>query len=467
MFGCQSSKLTVKIITSTQATQWYNNENFKLTSAVDTDSFDIQILTDSTLQTIDGFGGSFNELGWLALQLLDEKVRTDVFKALFSSQDCNFTICRMPIGANDFATDWYSLNETAGDYAMKNFNIDRDTKRLIPYIKSAMVFQPDLKIWGSPWCPPSWMKKNGYYACSPNKFNELDPSLPRRENGETDFILDAKTQSAYALYFCKYIQAYRDEDIHVYAVHVQNEPHSCQPFPSCLWKGADLKNYIRDFLGPAFRNNGIDAEIWYGTFERPYDGEWAQEIDMLLDDNEVMQYITGIGFQWAGKDAIAAIHQKRPDLKLMHTEAECGDGRNTWTRAEYIYELFCHYFDNGANSQMHWNMILEKDLTSPWGWKQNSMISIDPQNKTVIFNPEFYIMKHFSYFIRPGAVMLDISGQKESELAFRNPNGELVVLLHNKSTNEKKRMIKIKEKFMTVEIPGNSVNTLVLAQKNN
>ncbi len=364
--ACQSQH-HLKTYTSTNQKRWYQNNDIISKTYQETDSVDIEILTDEKEQIIDGFGGCFNELGWDALQVLNDKDREAVLKSLFSQEGCNFKLCRMPIGANDFARNWYSLNDSVGDYEMKYFNIERDQRNLIPYIRSAMKFQPNLKIWGSPWCPPAWMKKNGYYACSPSPYNDLDPNLPRRENGDTDFITNDKTQQAYALYFVNYVKYYQAEGINVYAVHIQNEPHSCQSFPSCLWKGQDLKNFICNYLGKAFEQEGLATEIWYSTFERPYEGEWAAEIDSVLNDAKAMRFVKGFGFQWAGKNAISEVHRKNPNLKFMHTETECGDGNNTWEQAEYIYDLIRHYFDHGANSQMYWNMILSENPRSPLG----------------------------------------------------------------------------------------------------
>ena len=86
----------------------------------------IVIQTDSARQIIDGFGGCFNELGWEALQSLTVENRQTVANNLFDMHSgCKFTICRMPIGANDYAVNWYSHNETANDYEMKNFSLDR------------------------------------------------------------------------------------------------------------------------------------------------------------------------------------------------------------------------------------------------------------------------------------------------------------------------------------------------------
>ncbi len=114
----------------------------------------------------------------------------------------------MPIGANDYAVDWYSHNEKAGDFEMNAFSIDRDKKRLIPYIKEAQTFKPDLKVWALPWCPPSWLKINNHYACNSNVVNDLAKDKAGKEMHD-QFIMKEEFLKAYDLYFSKFVTAYQ------------------------------------------------------------------------------------------------------------------------------------------------------------------------------------------------------------------------------------------------------------------
>ena len=93
------------------------------------------IVTRYTEQTMLGWGGCFGELGYDALKLLSKKDQQKVMQELFSAEGAAFGYCRTPIGANDFARDWYSLDDVAGDYDLKHFSIKRDKGCLIPYIK--------------------------------------------------------------------------------------------------------------------------------------------------------------------------------------------------------------------------------------------------------------------------------------------------------------------------------------------
>ncbi|MEL0649957.1 hypothetical protein V6246_00900 [Algibacter sp. TI.3.09] len=422
----------------------------------------ITIDTQNQEQEVTGFGGCFNELGWDALAMVTPEEKQQILNDLFSQETgCKFNVCRMPIGANDYAVDWYSHNETAEDFAMSNFSIDRDKKRLIPYIKEAQKINPEIEVWASPWCPPSWMKHSKHYACKSNpEFNDLPIEWSSTEELVSRFIMEPEYLESYALYFSKFIKAYDNEGIEISAVHVQNEPNSAQNFPSCVWKPQDLGIFIADYLGPKLKAENLDTDIWLGTVERPQ----IERVDDVLQYKNTEDYVTGVGFQWAGKGAIEAVHAKYPDMQLMQTETECGDGSNDWKAAEYTFNLMKHYFENGANSYMYWNMVLDETGKSQWGWKQNSMISIDSKTKAIKYNPEFYLMKHLSAFVAPGSVKLAASGDTNNALAFYNKaNNEVTVLAYNNTSEAQELALNINNEIVKVALDGKSFNTLAVS----
>jgi len=156
----------VEWVATSQTTQWQTQKGIKTSPGIGNP--DVEIRLDQPQQTIEGFGACFNELGWTSLSLLSKKDRESILKELFApNKGANFTICRMPVGANDFSRQWYSYNETEGDFEMKNFSIANDFETLIPFIKNAQKYNPTLKLWASPWSPPTWMKYNKHYASQP------------------------------------------------------------------------------------------------------------------------------------------------------------------------------------------------------------------------------------------------------------------------------------------------------------
>lgn len=447
---------------SIETAPWQKGKSIQpLKSGVDA-VIDIDV-SNQKAQYIDGFGGCFNEMGWDALMALSPQNRDNVIRNLFSPLQSNYSYCRMPIGASDYGLGFYSLNDIADDFNMVNFNIHRDRYILIPYIKAALQKNPDIKIFASPWCPPAWMKSNNHYAGNINDNGPDYNGMPKEKITETPttaFKMERGYLKSYALYFTKFIKAYEKEGINIKAIHVQNEPCSNQVFPSCNWRSEDLTYFIANFLGPKFEEEKIKADIYFGTINR---GDPAYT-KIALDNNKAAKYIKGVGFQWDGKGAISTIHREYPHLKIMQTESECGNGSNDWAAAEYTWQLMNHYLSNGANVYAYWNMVLDDTGESMWKWKQNALISINKKSGNVTYNPEFYIMKHVSHFVSPGAFRLltTAASEKANHLAFLNSDGKIVVVVVNKEDMEKTVHIQINGKTYPVPMKAKSFNTFSL-----
>lgn len=404
-------------------------------------------ITGECHQTMAGFGGCFNELGWIELCRLSAGARQAVLRALFDPETgCGFNLCRLPIGASDYAADWYSLNETPGDLAMRHFSIARDKQRLIPYIQAALAIRPDMKLFASPWSPPTWMKRPAVY-----NYGTL--------------IWDRKILEAYALYFARFVQAYSKAGIRIHQIHHQNEPVANQKFPSCIWTGDQMRVFIRDYLGPAFRKHKVPSEIWLGTLNvDEYDGF----IQVVLRDPVARAYLGGVSLQYAGSLAIQRLHQAWPALALMQSEHESGpgtvDNRNTWSYAGHAFNLMRHYIVNGAGAYIYWNMVLAEDGMSTWGWPQNSMVTVNPRTQKVTYTPEFYLMKHFSRFIAPGARRVELAGPwTGNALAFQNPDGHYIAVVRNPFAKAAPLAINHKSRTWSALLPPDSFNTVCVA----
>lgn len=431
------SEPDVRWIVSTESKPWQE----RAASPVGAPPVDLAV-TGRLRQAWQGFGGCFNELGWQALCALPRDRRDAVLQELFHPEEgCRFNFCRLPIGASDYAESWYSHDETPGDFAMEHFSIERDRGCLVPYIKAALEYRPDMNLFASPWSPPTWMKHPRAY-----NYGQIMP--------------EERYLRAYALYFLKFVQAYRAEGIEIGHVHVQNEPDSNQKFPSCTWTGAGLRDFIRDYLGPLFEEAGEPCEIWAGTLERPQFDDWA---NLILSDPEARRHVGGVGYQWAGKGAVQRTHMAWPDVPIVQTENECGDGMNSWDYAGYVFSLMHHYIANGAVAYVYWNMVLAPGGRSTWGWAQNSMLCADPATGTVACNPEFYVMKHLSHFVEPGARLAEVGGcLAGNALAFVNPDGSTVVAVHNAFDRERDVTLSLGERALSARLPARSFNSFVV-----
>ena len=158
-----------------------------------TTAADLQ-LDGNEYQALRGFGGCFNELGWLPLQNVSEAERDQIIKELFSPDEMNFTFNRAPVGANDFADHWYSYDEVDGDYEMEHFSVEHDEQTLIPYIHRAQEWQPNMQLFSSPWSPPTWMKRPKAYnygrlVQTPENLKAYAKSLPYLAKSKRGFNL--------------------------------------------------------------------------------------------------------------------------------------------------------------------------------------------------------------------------------------------------------------------------------------
>jgi len=443
-FAASCSAQTADWISSTADKPWVTQPSIVLATNRDDAPYDLEVRLEKREQTIDGWGGCFNELGWTALQTLPPEAREEGLRNLFEpSRGLNFTICRMPIGASDYATNWYSLDDTPGDFDLQHFNLERDRTLLLPYIKAAMQFQPALKIWGSPWSPPAWLKINQTY----------------NSTGTNRMIQDELHLATHARYLAKYVQAYRAEGVNVFAVAVQNEPFASQVFPSCVWSPAELRDFIGKYVGPTFNREKVDAEIWLGTFNN----NLFSAFDASLSDKSAAKYISAVGVQWAGKNSIAEINDHYPKLKKVQTESECGDGSFDWQAAEYTFSLMKHYFNHGVNLYTYWNMVLDETGRSAWGWKQNALVTVNQAAGKPAYTPEFYLFKHFSHFVPAGSVKLESCGNFDDALAFRTPDGQVVLVLANKQNFAQSVGVKIGAQNLSAKLPPKSFNTFCLA----
>lgn len=462
LFISCKKELKTEWIVSTQDSQWEVQGKVEI---INDQQVDARIELDKEMQTIEGFGTCFNELGWTSLSALSESDREAIMKELFEpGTGANFTVCRMPVGANDFSRDWYSYDETEGDFEMKNFSIANDRETLIPFIKNAKKYNSSLKVWASPWSPPAWMKYNKHYACGlpweglDEKYhNGLDPDQQGQE-GSNMFIQEDAYFKAYALYFSKFIEAYRQEGIDIFAVMPQNEFNSCQIFPSCTWTAAGLNRFVGEYLGPEMQKLGI--ELLFGTMERPNN----LLVDTLLQDKNSSKYIQGVGFQWAGKESVGKIHTDYPDMKIYQSEQECGDGKNDWEYCNYAWGLMKLYLSNGTNVYTYWNTSLDKDGVSRWGWRQNSLISVDTEAKTYRYNYEYYLIKHFSHYVLPGATRLSVSGSFSDMLAFRNTDKSIVMVVRNEKNEAYSPVISMGDQTIRLTLKPQSLNTIIIRE---
>ena len=442
--------------------------------------------SDGTL--LKGWGVTFNELDWDALSILTRDEQDELLHGIFASDgDLRINRGRISPGANDYARSWYSCDEVSGDLELRYFNIDRDKLAIIPFVRAAQKYNSDLTFWISPWSPPSWMKINHDYPVLSSKYNnqpaEIDYILYSGQGGEVDenemkltgdrnklfprklattdyFIQDPRYLEAYANYFCKFIDAYKELDIPIDMVMYQNEAYSYTPYPGCAWTAPSIIRFNRDYLAPALKRKHPEVKLYLGTFNT----NRLDHVQEVLADAGLRDAISGMGFQWEGREVLPVISKEHPEWNYISSESECGWGSFDWGAAEHTFELINHYLGNGCNEYTFWNVILADNGESPWGWKQNSLIRVDSKERKATLTPEYHAVAHYASFLPAGSVIVAARGGQESPvqvLVGRNPEGHDVVVAGNLSDEPRDVTVAVGTKYLNLTLAPHSFNSYV------
>ncbi|HEX7599380.1 MAG TPA: glycoside hydrolase family 30 beta sandwich domain-containing protein, partial [Polyangia bacterium] len=386
-------------------------------------------VNDTAAQTWDGFGGAFNEKGWS--YLTTKAMQDQAIQLLFGADGAHFAWGRIPIGASDYAIDRYSLDETANDTTMASFSITRDQQKLIPYIKAAQAVKSDIRFWASPWSPPTWMKTGPYNPNTGKSNSNFDGGVMKSDDA---------TLKAFALYLVKFVQAYAAEGIKIEIVSAQNEPNYQQNYPSCHWETATYVKFLGSYLGPAITSASLTTKIMDGTLSNP-SGD-ADIGSSVLKDATAKPFIGAIGVQWgmAASSQVTTLKNAAGGVPIWLSETQCGGTTGSTAPApnDFAYGVATWGYirdavKNGLTAYNAWNMVLDKGglgIDDTRKWPQNALLVAD--SGAITQTPAYYVFRHFSQFVEPGAKVLGTSGSSEA-VAFKNPDGSIVAVVYSSS----------------------------------
>lgn len=406
----------------------------------------IKLDTTKTYQTMDGFGYTLTGGSAILLNKLEESARKALLQELFDTDSNNIGVSylRLSIGASDLSDTVFSYNDlppNETDPELTKFTLERERKDLIPVLKEILAINPEIKILGSPWSPPTWMKTN-----NSSKGGSLKPEY----------------FESYANYFVKYIQEMEKEGITIDAITIQNEPLHPGNNPSLLMLAKDQALFIKQSLGPAFEKANIKTKIIL------YDHN-ADRIDYpisILDDPEAKKYIDGSAFHlYGGKiEALSDVHKAHPDKHLYFTEQWVGAPSNfggdlSW----HIKTLIIGAPRNWCRNVLEWNLASDPNQDPHTiGGCDRCLGAITIGGDEVTRNVAYYIIAHASKFVRPGSVRIE-SNLPEGlpNVAFKTPEGKKVLIVYNDGKSSQDFNIKYSGKSLAAGLKEGAVGTYV------
>lgn len=450
-FGCDQAdeiKISVWLTHGDQSVLYEDKTDEVIISYTDDQNLSkIEIDPSITYQEIEGYGYTMTGGSAIVINQMDKDARAALLDELFLSDGDGIGVSyiRLSIGASDLDPYVFSYNdlpEGETDEKMEHFSLDPDRENLIPVMKEVLERFPEMKILGSPWSPPTWMKTN---------------------NHTIGGSLMPEYYDAYALYFVKYIQGMAEEGITIDAITVQNEPLHPGNNPSLSMKAAEQATFIKNHLGPTFEEYDIDTKILI------YDHN-LDRIDYPLEvlaDPEARKYIAGTAFHLYGGviDSMSVIHEKYPDKKLYFTEQWTGvngdfDGDLSW----HLENLIVGASRNWSRNVLEWNLASDPDLR-PYtdGGCSECLGALTIDGNNVQRNVSYYIIAHASKFVRPGAVRIYSTEFDDlHNVAFKNLDDSIVLIVHNGGSESQTFEISSGAFTASTILPSGSVGTYVL-----
>ena len=441
---------------------------------------DVRVNIDAKKQIITGFGGAFTEASATLLNQLGKENRAKILNAYFSKEGANYSLTRTHMNSCDFSVSNYSYTPVADDVALEHFSIEEDRNDLIPMIKEAMAISEDgFKLFASPWTAAPWMKDNNSWVGG--------KLLP-------------KYYDTWALFFSKYVDAYRSEGIDIWGFTVENEPHgNGNNWESMLYSPKEMTDFVVNHLSPKLQADGKGELVILG-YDQNREGikEW---VDEMYKDEETASHYDGTAIHWYEStydyfpEALQYAHNKAPNKYLIQTEAcvddeipvwkddawywkkEATDWGYKWREEEkkYLHPKYAPVnryardiigcLNNWVDGWVDWNMVLDRQ-GGP-NWKKNWCIApviVDPEKDEVYLTPLYYVMAHFSKFIRPGAAVLEVDN-KEKDLmitAALNPDQSVAVVVFNQEKEAKSFTLTVGETKKNMVIDAQALQTIII-----
>ena len=457
----------------------------KLTELTDftpsADAISIKLLPEEKFQTITGFGGAFTESSAYLLNKLSKENRKKIIDAYFSEEGANYSLTRTHMNSCDFSLNNYSYTPVEGDKELEHFSIEEDKDDLIPFIKDAMATSKDgFKIFGSPWTAAPWMKDNNHWVGG-----KLLPEY----------------YDTWALFFSKYVDAYKEEGIDIWGFTVENEPlGNGNNWESMHFTPDEMTNFVVNHLGPKLEADGKgDIKILGYDQNREHLKEW---VDSQFKNEETSKYFAGTAIHWYAStyeifaEELQYAHNKAPNKLLIQSEAcvdaeipvwqddawyfekEATDWGFTWApeQDKHLHPKYAPVnryardiigcLNNWVDGWVDWNMVLDKQGGPNWfkNWCIAPVI-VDPETDEVYFTPLYYTMAHFSKYIRPGAQRIGFENSDENLMvtAAQTPDGSIAVIAFNDGDKEKNIELTLNNKSTNLTISAKAIQTLVIA----
>jgi glucosylceramidase len=434
-------------VTTGDKTLLLQKNAIKVKSEIQKGSPVIEVDFAKKFQTIDGFGYSLTGgSAYLINQKLDAPKRDALLKELFLRDENGIGISylRISVGASDLDDHVFTYHDkplSQNAASLASFDLAEDRKNLIPVLKQIVLLNPSIKIMGSPWTAPAWMKTNNHA-----KGGSLKPEF----------------YNAYANYLVKYISGMAVEGIMLDAITLQNEPENPKNTPSMVMTAEEQAMFVKKYLGPAFQVAKLKTKI----VVYDHNCDHPEYPIAILNDKEAKKYTDGSAFHmYLGNiEAMSQVHDAHPDKNVYFTEQwTSGEGDFAGDLRWHVKHLIVGASRNWSRNVLEWNLAADPQFNphTDDGGCTSCQGALTIGDK-VTRNVSYYIIAHASKFVPPGSVRVGSNiVDNLYNVAFVTPSNKKVLIVVNDNSMAKEFAIKNSRNIINTSLQAGAVGTFI------
>ena len=454
-------------LTTADRSSLFEEQSFDFGAANSMSPYVVYFDRQERYQEMTGFGAALTGAACFNLMQMAQEDRTAFLEHVFGKSGLGSSLARVSIGASDFPASGQPFTwcdqEGSAENPLEHFGINQDDLAyLIPVLKEIYAINPDLKIIGSPWSAPRWMKSG-------------------KPEAWTGSELSADYYQTYAQYLVKWVQYMDEQGFFVYAVTPQNEPLNRANSMSMYMGWQQQRDFVKNALGPAIEQAQFSKDkpkilIFDHNYNYDNINEQQDYPRLIYQDQDASKYIAGSAWHNYNGDVseLDEYVQQFPDKDIYFTEASIGEwgydfGNNL---VEEFSSIFIGTMSRMGKGITVWNWMLD-DKHGPHGPAGSctncyGVVDISSADyKTLTYNSQYYQIAHASKVIKPGAVRIGTSSREERDyveyLAFENPDGSIGIIMVNRSEEEQKFVFSPQDRTYTVRyaVPARSLVSLL------
>lgn len=296
----------------------------------------------------------------------------------------------------------------------------------LKFARAVSQLNPDMKVIGTVWAPPSYMK---HPNTRPSTVNPIRMSIQGDE-------IDLAYKTHFGKFLVEWVKGVKEKyGIDIYALSIQNEPLFRQSYDSCQYP-TDGKKYkeVFDAVVAEFEKAGVPMKFFGAEDMTKFPSRAAGYTEPLANDPNSLKHLQAFATHGYSDGVIS---DNDPDKHEEYWNLIKDYGKENW-----MTETGAGTWDWGTGvggclsqtgGSLH-NMFTRGNISLITFWQcavhehgsgHGMMYMNEPSKK-------FYVFKHFSAHIQPGSERIDVTPHTSNNVqvsAFLHPESKKLTIV--------------------------------------